>query len=117
MDNGVGKHLRIVTLNVPLKEDVAWASYKEEAKALAELLEKKFDIKFRPWDDVLQRYWWEGMNESIEIGFEGRTWEGCRVLFLKVEVSWSEMERLDTDAIKARKTNIQIDNDVGLDDL
>lgn len=117
MDNGVGKHLRIVTLNVPLDENVSRESYKEEAKTLAELIEKKFGIKFRGWNDSLDYYGWDGENESIKIGFQGRAWEGCFVLYLKLEVSWSEMARLDKDAIKARKTNIQIDNNVGFDDL
>lgn len=117
MDQGAGKHLQSVTLYAPLDENVSRESYYEEAKTLSEVIEKKFGIKFRGTN---RYYAWDGENESIKISFKGfYLWKGmeCDALYLKIEVSRDEIDRLDTDAIKARKASIQIDNDVGFDDL
>lgn len=106
-DEGFGMHLTSVTLKKYIDEKTSKDSLIAEGKATAELIEKKFGIKFSS-----DYYWEEDGKESISIGWFGM--EG--LLFLSFEAS-DEVEQFDMRAKAAQKTSIQLDADAGADDL
>lgn len=110
-DSGFGMHLDCVTLQGEIdREKTTEESLAAEMKATAELIERKFGIKFSK--DYDGDYSWRDENEKEFIDIEAN----YETLSLKFR-AWKEVERFDMRAKEAQKTSIQLDANAGADDL
>lgn len=111
-DRGFGKHLVAVKLWGKIaREKTTEESWRAEMKAIAEMIGKKFGIRFS--QDYDGDYSWRDENGkefiNIVFGYNG---------MLSMEFgSHVEVERFDRQAKEAQKTSINLDADAGADDL
>ncbi len=117
-DGDVGKHLSTVVFQAPIDQSVDSESYAAEAKALSELIEKKFGIKFKFFDD---NYTWDGKNESIKIDYSDYSqgsWEGFSGSVMVLSFDADRLVRkMDEDAKRVPKKTFQFGADAGADEL